>query len=285
MSDVFDLDLLFGTTSTGRRPAASGSVLELLKTLIAQGQLRPGQRLPSEKELADRIGISRASLREGISALVAMNIVVVRQGDGTYVSSLDPELLAQPLQLILSVNPDAIFSLFEVRRITEPVAAALAAERASTAEVDALRDEMKNGIDSHQISSELVAHDSRLHRLIHQAAHNPVLTSVSASLAGLIHHARQRTVKLPRNATLTISEHEEIVDAITARDAERSRRAMTIHLVRVENDLRDQLQHDTPRLLGVPDSWSAPGKYEGGDEEGQSVLRTTWSADSEEGNH
>ncbi|HEX6946139.1 MAG TPA: FadR/GntR family transcriptional regulator [Acidimicrobiia bacterium] len=212
--------------------------MNLLRKLIAQGDLRPGQRLPNEHDLANRLGISRASLREGIRALAAMNIVVVRHGDGTYVSSLEPELLAEPLQLILAIEDSAVFSLFEVRRITEPAAAALAAERATTEELDALRDEIKAGIEAQGDALKLVEHDSRLHQLIHLAAHNPILRSVSASLAGLANSVRKRTVRLPRNAPLTISEHTDVVEAICARDSEAASRAMTVHLVRVENDLR-----------------------------------------------
>jgi len=118
-----------------------------------------------------------------------MNILEVRHGDGTYVSSLDPELLAEPLQLILAIDGSALYALFEVRRVIEPAAAAFAAERATSEELELLRTEMENGLASVSDPPALIQHDTSLHRLLHRAAHNPLLMSTSASLAGLAHAA------------------------------------------------------------------------------------------------
>lgn len=233
-------DEMYGSTEGPlKRTSAPDVVLNLLKKLIAQGDLRPGQKLPNERELAARLGVSRPSLREGMRALAAMNIVAVRHGDGTYVSSLDPELLAQPLQLILSIDTSAIYHLFEVRRITEPAAASLAAIRGSATDLEAIEKEMGQIGVAEQTDAELVAHDTRLHRLIHQAAHNPLLLSVSASLAELAHEARKRTVRLPRNAALTIREHQAIADAICTRDTGAAASSMLTHIDRIESDLRE----------------------------------------------
>lgn len=233
-------DEMYGTSNgPQKRPSAPDVVLNLLKKLIAQGDLRAGQKLPNERELAARLGVSRPSLREGMRALAAMNIVTIRHGDGTYVSSLDPELLAQPLQLILSIDTSAIYHLFEIRRITEPAAASLAATRGSEEDLAAIGLELKHIGDLEQTADELVAHDTHLHRLIHQAAHNPLLLSVSASLAALAHEARKRTVLLPGNAALTIREHQEIADAICARDAGLAASNMLAHISRIENDLSE----------------------------------------------
>lgn len=232
-------DEIYGSVEgLAKRPSATDIVLNLLRKLIAQGDLQPGQRLPNERELAARLGVSRASLREGMRALAAMNIVTIRHGDGTYVSSLDPELLAQPLQLILSIDTSAIYHLFEVRRITEPAAATLAASRGSEEDFKAIAAEMRTAREGSRTDAELVAHDTRLHRLIHQAAHNPLLLSVSASLAALAHEARKKTVRLPGNADLTLEEHQAVADAILDRDEESAASRMLAHLTRIEDDLR-----------------------------------------------
>lgn len=241
MTEVSPLDSMFGVAhARPKRPATSDSVLVLLKKLIVQGDLRPGQRLPNERELAARLGVSRPSLREGIRALAAMNILDVRHGDGTFVSSLDAELLAEPVQLILAIDSSAIFALYEVRRITEPAAAALAAERATPDELELCAEEMERGIESQSDLDQLIEHDTRLHRLIHLAAHNPLLLSTSASLAGLARKARLRSVLLPHNAALTVEEHTAIISAIRGREPERAAAAMTAHLMRVENHLRSE---------------------------------------------
>jgi GntR family transcriptional repressor for pyruvate dehydrogenase complex len=220
------------------RSQVSGNLLGIFRRLIQDGQCRPGQRLPNERDLARQLGVSRPSLREAIRALAAMNILDVRHGDGTYISSLDPEILAEPLQLILAIDDSAIFSLFELRRVLEPAAAALAAQRASPEECRLLHDEIAIGASAVHDPAALIAHDARLHRLVHRAAHNPLLASTSASLAGLANAARQRTVHLPHNAALTLDEHSAFVQAICRREPDAAAEAMRRHLQRVEDHLR-----------------------------------------------
>lgn len=203
-----------------------------------RGELRPGQKLPNERDLAEQFEVSRSSLREGIRALAVMNVLTVRHGDGTYVSSLDPELLAEPLHFVLAINASAIFDLFEVRRITEPVVAALAARRATSEELDLLQEEMQGALTSELGPAELIAHDMRLHGLVHRACHNPILLSTSASLAGLAHNARVRATLLPANTQMTVSEHGDVVEAICARDSDAAARAMLAHIHRLENQMR-----------------------------------------------
>lgn len=206
--------------------------------MIQDGRCRPGERLPNERDLAQHLGVSRPSLREAIRALAAMNILDVRHGDGTYVTSLDPELLAEPLQLILAIDVSAIFALFEVRRLIEPAAAALAAERATPQERDLLRRELERGMACQSQPVALIEHDTALHRLVHQAAHNPLLVSVSASLSGLARRARLRTVQLPENARLTMEEHRAYVEAICGGRPTAAAAAMLQHLQRIERQLR-----------------------------------------------
>ena len=203
-----------------------------------RGELRPGQKLPTERDLAEQFAVSRSSLREGIRALAVMNVLTVRHGDGTYVSSLDPELLAEPLNFVLAINASAIFDLFEVRRITEPAVAALAAQRATGEELHLLREEMEGALSTELDSADLIAHDTRLHGLVHRASHNPILLSTSASLAGLAHNARVRATLLSANTQMTVSEHGEVVEAICARDSNAAARAMMAHIRRLENQMR-----------------------------------------------
>jgi GntR family transcriptional regulator, transcriptional repressor for pyruvate dehydrogenase complex len=232
------------------RTSRSNNVLALFKQMIREGQIRPGERLPNERDLARRLGVSRPSLREAVRALAAMKILDVRHGDGTYVTSLDPELLAQPLQLILSIDSSFILDLFELRRIIEPAAAALAAKRATDEELQALRVELERGVASQRHPAALVEYDTTLHRLLHQAAHNPLLVSVSSSLAGLARKSRLRTVRLPENARLTIEEHKAFVEAVCARQPSEAAEAMLRHLERIERQLRGEQGRRTTGLSG-----------------------------------
>jgi GntR family transcriptional regulator, transcriptional repressor for pyruvate dehydrogenase complex len=227
----------FSVVSSHRRSRPK-DVFLLFKAMIRDGQCRPGERLPNERDLAHHLGVSRPSLREAIGALAAMNILEVRHGDGTYVTSLEPELLAEPLQLILAIDDSAIFSLFEMRRLIEPAAAGLAAERATAQERDLLRRELERGMACQSQPAVLIEHDTALHRLVHRAAHNALLVSVSASLSGLARRARLRTVQLPENARLTMEEHRAFVEAICEGQPTAATAAMLKHLQRIERQLR-----------------------------------------------
>ena len=104
-----------------------------IKQMIVTGELRPGDRLPREPDLAAHLGLSRSSLREAVKALALIRVLEVRQGDGTFVTSLDPALLMETMGFVLDLHQDAsVLEFFEVRRILEPAAAARAAMRMPT---------------------------------------------------------------------------------------------------------------------------------------------------------
>src|SRR5215212_7885046 len=108
--------------------------------MILAGDLKPGDRLPPEKELGEALGLSRSSLREAVKALTIIRVLDVRRGDGTYVTSLTPSLLLDAMSFVVDLHQDAtVLELFEVRRILEPAAAALAAPRMTAADIAHLR--------------------------------------------------------------------------------------------------------------------------------------------------
>ena len=110
-----------------------------IKAMIVSGQLKPGQRLPPEAALADQLGLSRNSLREAVRALALINILDVRQGDGTYVTSLEPQLLLDALTFVVEFHrDDSVLEFLRVRRILEPAAASMAALTIGPSELAAL---------------------------------------------------------------------------------------------------------------------------------------------------
>src|SRR5215467_1001796 len=110
--------------------------IEKIKGMIVTGALRPGDRLPKEADLAADLGLSRNSLREAVKALSLVNILDVRRGDGTYVTSLEPRLLLEALTFITDFHhDDTVLEFLQVRRILEPAATAMAAERISDSQV------------------------------------------------------------------------------------------------------------------------------------------------------
>jgi DNA-binding FadR family transcriptional regulator len=114
--------------------------IDRIKQMIVAGELRPGDRLPREADLAARLGLSRNSLREAVKALALIRELEVRQGDGTFVTSLDPSLLMETMGFVLDLHQDAsVLEFFEVRRILEPAAAARAAVRMADIDIASLR--------------------------------------------------------------------------------------------------------------------------------------------------
>src|SRR3954453_13080622 len=117
--------------------------IEKIKGMIVSGELRPGDRLPKEADLAAQLGLSRNSLREAVRALSLVRILDVRQGDGTYVTSLEPKALLDGLSFIVDLHHDTtVLAVFEVRRILEPAATALAARKIGPEAVADLRDHL-----------------------------------------------------------------------------------------------------------------------------------------------
>ncbi len=107
--------------------AVTDAAIDKIKQMILSGELAPGDRLPKEADLAERLGLSRNSLREAVRALALINVLDVRQGDGTYVTSLEPRLLLDTMSFVLDLHrDDTVIQFFEVRRILEPAATAMA---------------------------------------------------------------------------------------------------------------------------------------------------------------
>ena len=119
--------------------AVTDEAIEKIKGMIVSGALRPGDRLPKESELAADLGLSRNSLREAVRALSLIRILDVRQGDGTYVTSLDPQLLLEALSFVVDFHrDDTVLEFLAVRRILEPAATAMAGARITEQQLDAL---------------------------------------------------------------------------------------------------------------------------------------------------
>jgi GntR family transcriptional repressor for pyruvate dehydrogenase complex len=220
------------------KTTVGSQAMEAIKTMIVQGQLAAGQLLPSERELAVQLGISRPSLREAIRALTAMNILESRHGDGTFVTSLDPRLLIAPLNFVLQIDNSVILHLFEVRRILEGNAAALAAGRISKRELDELGRLMDEAYKVIDHEDEYLQIDFRIHEVVIEAGGNPILTSVCASVATLALESRRRTASIPDIRRMAHRHHGEIVAALRTGDAVKSRDAMESHLVKVEQAWR-----------------------------------------------
>ncbi|MBT2530375.1 FadR family transcriptional regulator, partial [Streptomyces sp. ISL-99] len=206
------------------------------------GALRPGDRLPKESELAAELGLSRNSLREAVRALSLIRILDVRQGDGTYVTSLDPQLLLEAMSFVVDFHrDDTVLEFLAVRRILEPAATAMAAAGLGEAELDELSAQL-DALGSHPSVEELVASDLEFHRRIVRGSGNSVLCSLLDGLSGPTTGARVWRGLTQEDAVgRTLHEHRAILAALRDRDAEAARSWATVHIASVEQWLRSTL--------------------------------------------
>lgn len=216
--------------------------IDKIKDMIVRGELRPGDRLPREADLAERLGLSRNSLREAVRALSLVRVLDVRQGAGTYVTSLDPGVLLEAVRFVIDFHrDDSVLHFFEVRRVLEPAATAMAATKMSDEEAAALLT-LLDELSPQPSVDELVSNDVRFHHLIAEGSGNPVLCSLIDGLSGQTQRARIWRGLTQENAVeRTLAEHRAVADAIAAREPEVARSWATVHIDGVEQWLRKAL--------------------------------------------
>lgn len=205
--------------------------------LIRDGGFGPGERLPAERDLAERLGVSRPSLREALRALEISGIVESRHGGGTYVrDSFDPGFIS-PLALALETSGDATGDLWEVRIVFEPPIAARAAMRATNDELlrlEELVEDMFAVAPDNQRNDRILAVDREFHALIARASRNTVAERVVQLINQVLFDSRRHfTTSVERRLQACIR-HREILDAIRERDPVLARDTMLAHLHEVE---------------------------------------------------
>jgi DNA-binding FadR family transcriptional regulator len=216
--------------------AVTDEAIEKIKAMIVSGALKPGDRLPKEADLAGELGLSRNSLREAVRALSLIHILDVRQGDGTYVTSLAPPLLLEALSFIVDFHrDDTVLEFLRVRRILEPAAIEMAASRIDEAGVKELRDLLTRLGDDPSVE-ELVENDLEFHRRVAAHSGNSVLCSLLDTLSGPTARARiWRGLTEEGTVRRTLAEHTAIVDALADHDPEVARAWATVHIAGVEH--------------------------------------------------
>ncbi len=212
-----------------------------ISDLITSGRINPGDRIPPEQELASLLGISRSSLREAVKALSQAKVLYVRRGDGTYVSSLEPRLLLSGMGFAVDLMQDtSLTEIFEVRRLLEPAATALAAVRITDAQVDGLRDSLQN-MRGTQDPEELVIRDMDFHAHIAEASGNASLCSILEAISTRSLRARVWRVSTVGLKSMTLSQHGTILEALADRDPHLASSAAVIHVSESERWLRNFL--------------------------------------------
>jgi GntR family transcriptional regulator, transcriptional repressor for pyruvate dehydrogenase complex len=213
-----------------------------IKAMIVEGTLQPGTRLPKEDDLARELGLSRNSLREAVRALTAMNILIVKQGDGTYVSSLEPHLLMETLSFASDISHgETALQLLQTRRLLEPHATALAARLVTAEDLGRLRGVLDESERTGDVG-EFIRLDMEFHRQIVDVIGNPVLSVLLQVLS--THTQRVRILRgnrVGRAIESVHAEHRAILAALESGDADVAAAAATLHVAAVERWLAQNL--------------------------------------------
>jgi GntR family transcriptional repressor for pyruvate dehydrogenase complex len=227
------VDEVLERVTARRRPQQSTEqVVSYVRTLITGGRLRPGDRLPAERDLAVQIGVSRPTVRAGLRALAAMGVVQSRHGSGTYIPSGPPILGSEPLSFLAALHGFTREEMYEARRILEVGAAGLAAERATPEQMTMLAEEVANLFSAMDDPQRFLVHDIEFHRTMAAASGNPIIATIVEMVSALYYERRRETAALASDRNLRDSSemHRRIFQAVRAHDPQAARAAMNEHL-------------------------------------------------------
>lgn len=223
--------------SVSRGTVAEDIVAQLL-SMIREKQLRSGDKLPPERELAALMDVSRPSLREALRTLSVMGVIELRHGSGIYVTALEPARLVAHLDFVFSLDDSTYLQLFETRKVLEPPICALAAQRITAEEIAQLEECLSRSRSGLSDYAAYLQADLDLHEIIVTAARNPLLQRFMSSLRSLGKASRERTATLPGIAEQTIQDHQNIIEALRTHQPDVAQQAMLTHLEHVEQSLK-----------------------------------------------
>lgn len=222
-------------------------IVEQIRELVVRGELKPGDKLPSERDLVERLKVSRASIREALSALEMMGLLEVRSGEGTFMRRLKPESVIAPLAWMLSIEKGTVQELLEVRKILEVQAAKLAAQRAQAEDLRELEDALEN-MRQEIINPELGGEkaDLQFHYAITRATNNKILIlimdAISDMMQQMLKTSREKLYQGKYTPNILYSEHAQIYEAIKRKDPKQASECILEHLSGVEEELNSHIE-------------------------------------------
>ena len=229
------------------RISLSDEIVERIIDLISQRVLKPGDRLPSEKDLANQFGVGRTTIREALRSLAVLGVVDGRVGEGTFVSSTNRRYLEKALQWGLLIDRKDVQDLIETRLLLESQTAFWAAHRASQANLQEIEDAIDGMEQSIHDPESYLRADLQFHIFIAQASQNSILYHLVSMTRGYLQAWIQRSLSRPtprktqQRAEISIQEHRKILQAIRSGNAEGARQAMNAHILSSSRDLQSWL--------------------------------------------
>ena len=226
----------------------STSVIRQIEDLILRGILRPGERLPSERELSERLGVSRPSLREAISALQDGGLLTSKAGAGIFVADVLGSAFSPALTQLFARHDEAVFDYLSFRRDMEGLAAERAARLGSDTDLKVIAAVFERMTTAHAMTDPAAEAqlDADFHLAIIEASHNVVMLHMMRSMYQMLREGvfynRQIMFKQRTTRDVLLAQHARINDALQAREPAKARQAVVDHLNYVEQSLRDDVK-------------------------------------------
>ena len=229
-SRVTHLQIIQPVRSSQNTEQAVARVYELIK----RDELKAGDRLPPERELAKQLGISRPSLRSGLSSLISMGVLQSRQGAGTFIVDGPPALDSEPLRLLAELHGFSYDHMFETRSILEVGAAGLAAERATGDQLATMSEEIAEMFAWLNDPQQFLVHDVAFHRAVAAASGNPTLATLVEMVSAILYERRRNTIERAHDFNEALELHRRVYKAIRSHKPDEAREAMREHIVRAQ---------------------------------------------------
>lgn len=217
-----------------RKTKVYEQVAKQIERLIAEGLLKPGDKLPPERELVETFQVSRSSVRDAIRSLELVGLVEPRQGEGTVVREFSADLLVNPLATVLAHKRELVDELLDVRKMIEPPLAARAARHASAEEIAYLEDILRRQKEKMDRGELAIEEDSEFHYAVATAAQNSVVLKVLDVLMDLLRASRERSLQVSGRLRKSFAGHQRILRAIKRHDATAAEAAMHRHIEEIE---------------------------------------------------
>jgi GntR family transcriptional regulator, transcriptional repressor for pyruvate dehydrogenase complex len=233
------------------RPVRSGQTTEQVVArvyeLIKREELKPGERLPPERELSKQLGISRPALRAGLSSLISMGVLQSRQGAGTFLVDGPPALDSEPLRLLAKLHGFSFVHMFETRSILEVGAAGLAAEHATGEQLAAMSEEIAEMFAALKDPQQFLVHDVAFHRAVAAASGNPTLATLVDMVSAILYERRRDTIGRAHDFNEAVELHRRVYRAIRSRKPDEAREAMREHIMRAQRAFALEEEEQTDR--------------------------------------
>lgn len=219
----------------GARPARlHEDIVRQFQSSIRRGELRHGDRLPSERNLAERFKVSRSSVREAIRSLELQGLVVSRRGSGTFINTENLDSVVALMAATLNTGEDALREIFEMRHLLEPPIAALAAQRATADEIERMEEILEEQRGQIDAGATGVDSDTAFHFALASATHNSALLKVASAVEDILQRTRSQSFQEPGRPQRSLASHRQILDMVRDGDEKGAQEAMEHHLTMVE---------------------------------------------------